>query len=95
MFIPSQVLRGHRGYTPSGGAFYLYVDVSTHLVGSGSEDLKAYVWDRRYGCVVSTLPHDKCVNCIAFNPIDDETCVTASDDNMLKVWTSRRVQRQQ
>ena len=37
---------GHRGFTPSENAFYLYLDVSATWVGSGSEDNKGYIWDR-------------------------------------------------
>jgi WD40 repeat protein len=48
----------------------MHIDVSANVVGSGSSDNKACVWDRRLGGVVATLPHDKGVNGIAFKPGD-------------------------
>jgi hypothetical protein len=45
-------LVGHRGFTPSEKAFYLYADVSENFVGSGSEDGKGCLWDRHYGSLV-------------------------------------------
>jgi hypothetical protein len=60
--ISSTSLLGHRGFTPSEKAFYLYLDVSHNLVGSGSEDCQGYIWDRQYKCLVAKLPHTACVN---------------------------------
>lgn len=82
-------LTGHHGFTPSEKAFYLYVDVSKNLVGSGSEDKQGCLWDRHYEALVSHLPHDKCVNCVVICPTDEEICVSASDDKTLSVWTSK------
>ena len=73
--------RGHQGFTASDSAFYLYLDVSASLIGSGSEDKFGYVWDRYYGCLVGKLPHEQCVNSVAFHPLTEEICATASDEN--------------
>lgn len=83
-------LVGHKGFTSSEGAFYLYIDVSTNLVTSGSEDGHGYLWDRHYTCNVAKLKHDACVNSVGLNPRDEEMCVTASDDNTICVWSSPR-----
>ena len=88
-------MTGHRGFTHSERAFYLYLDSSTDFVGSGSEDNFGYVWDRKYGSLLARLPHDQCVNCVTFSPLDQELCVTASDDHTLKVWKSRRRRREE
>ena len=45
-------LTGHRGFTPSEKAFYLYADVSDSFVGSGSEDGRGCLWDRHYRSLV-------------------------------------------
>merc|ERR1712226_1288790 len=76
------------GYTDSQGAFYIYLDISSSLVGSGSEDGKARVWDRHYGCHLASLQHTACVNCVAFSPRTDGIVVTVADDHSIKVWTS-------
>ena len=86
---------GHRGFTHSERAFYLYLDSSPDFVGSGSEDKYGYVWDRKYGSLLARLPHEQCVNCVTFSPVDQELCVTASDDHKLKVWKSRRRRREE
>lgn len=83
-------LFGHRGFTPSEKAFYLYVDVSKTYVGSGSEDGRGCLWDRHYGALAARLCHSECVNCVVICPSDEEVCVTASDDRTLSVWTSHR-----
>ena len=88
-------MTGHRGFTHSERAFYLYLDSSADFVGSGSEDMFGYVWDRKYGSLLGRLPHDQCVNCVTFSPLDQELCVTASDDHTLKVWKSRRRRREE
>jgi len=84
---------GHKGFTDSQEAFYIYINVSKDLVASGSEDKIARVWDRHYGCIVSELRHDKCVNAAAFCPSNQEVMVTVSDDNTVKVWKSRRLMK--
>jgi len=84
---------GHKGYTDSKGAFYIYLDVSPRLVSSGSEDHRARVWDRDWGCCVASLPHDSCVNCVAFSPATPGILATVSDDHTVKVWKSRALNR--
>ena len=86
---------GHKGFTKKifNGIFRLDVETTKNLISSGSEDSKGYIWDRHYKCLVSTLPHEKCVSCVAFDPNDEERCVTASDDYTLKVWCSKKHKR--
>lgn len=84
---------GHKGFTDSTGAFYIYLDTSPLLVSSGSEDHIARVWDRHWGCKVATLQHDQCVNCVAFSPTNPELLVTVSDDKSIKMWMSKAEQR--
>ena len=84
-----QILSGHKGFTPTEKAFYLYLDVSNDFVASGSEDSNGYIWEKYYGVLLTKLPHAECVNCVVFNPKDQETCITASDDYTLQVWTSK------
>ena len=86
---------GHKGFTKKifNGIFRLDVETTKNFISSGSEDSKGYIWDRHYKCLVSTLPHEKCVSCVAFDPNDEERCVTASDDYTLKVWCSKKHKR--
>ena len=60
---------------------------------SGAEDHYGYLWDRHYHVRLSTFEHKDVVNCVAFNPHDPETLVSVSDDNTIKVWRSRRRNR--
>ena len=83
--LPTSLL-GHRGYTASDSAFYLYLDVGPSLIGSGSEDKFGYVWDKYYGCMVAKLAHEQCVNSVAFCPRTEDVCATASDDHTIKIW---------
>lgn len=78
--------RGHQGFTASDSAFYLYLDISASLIGSGSEDKFGYIWDRYYGCLVGKLAHEQCVNSVAFHPQTEDVCATASDDYTIKIW---------
>ena len=85
-----KVLTGHKGYTPSEKAFYLYLDASKDFVASGSEDSNGYIWEKNYGILLTKLSHDECVNCVFFNPQDQQTCITASDDYTLQLWISKK-----
>ena len=67
--------------------------MSDSFVASGSEDANGCVWEKHYGLLLSKLHHDACVNCVVFNPLDEECCITASDDHTLQVWTSKRKAR--
>merc|ERR1712029_230579 len=96
-----QVLRnvvyaGHLGLTPSNRAFYLYLNATQEYLCSGSEDGSkgGCVWDRTYKCLVAQLPHKECVNCVAVHPVNDEICVSASDDFTIGVWSSSNMVRQ-
>lgn len=55
---------------------------------SGAEDRHAYLWDRYYGVSLAKYQHTEVVNSVAFNPRDNETFVTTSDDYTIKVWRS-------
>lgn len=55
---------------------------------SGAEDRHAYLWDRYYGVSLAKYQHSEVVNSVAFNPRDNETFVTTSDDYTIKVWRS-------
>ena len=84
---------GHKGYTDTSQAFYIYLDTSSQLVCSGSEDGLGYVWDKQYGCRLATLSHQDVVNCATINPNSQEMIVTVSDDQTIKVWISKQRQR--
>ncbi|XP_023329717.1 F-box/WD repeat-containing protein 5 [Eurytemora carolleeae] len=91
--LMNTVYSGHKGFTDSMGAFYIYIDVSKDFVGSGSEDELLFYWSRYYGCLVSELEHSACVNSTAFCPSNQQIIVTASDDHKVKVWKSRALMR--
>lgn len=55
---------------------------------SGAEDRHAYLWDRYYGVSLAKYQHAEVVNSVAFNPQDNETFITTSDDYTIKVWRS-------
>jgi len=88
--LTERVYRGHKGNTPTVGAFFLYVDVVNTFVGSGSEDGNALVWDKYYGCQLAANKHDECVSCVAFSPSDRHVMVSVGDDHKIKVWMSKR-----
>lgn len=88
-----EILSGHKASTQGQSVFRLYLGVSKDFVASGSEDANGYIWDKHYGVLLAKLPHDECVNCVTFNPKDQEICVTSSDDYSLKVWSSKRKER--
>ena len=90
-----EFMSGHKGFTKKifNGIFRLDVETTQNYISSGSEDSMGYIWDRHYKCLVVTLPHEQCVSCVAFDPNDEEKCVTASDDYTIKVWTSKHHKR--
>lgn len=92
--LTDTVYRGHIGYTPTEEAFYMYLDVSELLIGSGSEDKKGYIWDRHFKCNIAQLSHEQCVNSIAFRPSNPQVCATASDDHTIKIWHSAKSERE-
>ncbi|XP_053958000.1 F-box/WD repeat-containing protein 5 isoform X1 [Anastrepha ludens] len=83
------MLRAHKAYTPSTECFFIFLDVSENYVGSGAEDMHAYLWDRFYGICLTKYRHADVVNSVAFNPRDPEMLVTTSDDYTIKIWRSR------
>ncbi|XP_041371164.1 F-box/WD repeat-containing protein 5-like [Gigantopelta aegis] len=94
MEISSALYTGHKGLSPSTMCCFIFLDTSHNFVGSGSEDCKAYVWERRYGCLVGELPHGPgVVNAVAFCPSNQEYLVTVSDDNTIRIWRSRHDMR--
>ena len=85
---------GHQGFTATDGAFYLYIDASKNFLASGSEDSFGYIWEAHYGVLLEKLcGHAKCVNCVVFDPTDEEVCITGSDDHTLQVFISNRKDR--
>jgi len=89
------VYSGHKGFTDSMAAFYIYIDVGRDLVASGSEDCTGRIWDRYYGCCLSELPHGECVNAAVFCPTNQQLLVSVSDDQSVKVWKSKALTRVQ
>ena len=54
---------------------------------SGAEDCCAHVWDRHFGVKLATLDgHTNVVNCVSFNPANQQMLVSASDDHTIRVW---------
>jgi WD40 repeat protein len=70
---------------------------------SGSEDGRAFLWDRHYLCFLGHLCHslnpEIVINGTTFCPTDDQCVVTGADDGIIHVWRSSRrhaeLQRQQ
>lgn len=63
---------------------------------SGAEDRCAHVWDRHFGAKLATLDgHTNVVNCVAFNPANQQMLVSASDDHTIRVWRSRQLSKLQ
>lgn len=65
-----------------------------NFVFSGAEDKHGYLWDRHYKVCLSKFPHSDVVNSVAFNPKDAETMVTVSDDHSIKIWRSKRREKE-
>lgn len=81
---------GHKGYSPSTMCCFVFLDVSNDYVGSGSEDARAYLWDKHYKNNIAVYEHSwGVVNAVGFNPANQEYMVTVSDDNTIKIWRSR------
>ncbi|EPX74929.1 WD repeat protein [Schizosaccharomyces octosporus yFS286] len=60
------------------------------FVLSGSQDEFIRIWHRDSGKLLSTLPgHSKCVNYIAYNPLDPYQFASASDDNTIRIWSNK------
>ncbi|KNE55859.1 hypothetical protein AMAG_01729 [Allomyces macrogynus ATCC 38327] len=60
------------------------------LVASGSEDGRAYVWDRASMALVQVLDaHSATVNAVAFNPVVRDMLATCSDDGTVRIWRPR------
>ncbi len=59
------------------------------LFFSGSEEQWGHLWDRHHQCHLAKLDHQAIVNCVSFNPQDNEMLVSVSDDKSIKIWRSR------
>jgi WD40 repeat protein len=56
------------------------------FIASGSEDYKVYIWNRKKGCLISSLSgHTASVNSVAWHPTRN-LLVSASDDNTIRCW---------
>jgi len=56
------------------------------FIASGSEDFKVYIWNRKKGCLLSSLSgHTASVNSVAWHPTRN-LLVSASDDNTIRCW---------
>ncbi|VDI73968.1 F-box and WD-40 domain protein 5 [Mytilus galloprovincialis] len=87
--MPDIVYEGHKGFSEY-PAWYICLDTSDDIVASGSEEAKAYLWDRYHRCLITTLQHKEgVVNGLEFNPNDCETMVTSGDDHTIRIWRSR------
>lgn len=85
---------GHEAYTPNDGCFFIFLNVADKFVASGAEDHCAHVWDRHFGTKLATLKgHSNVVNCVAFNPVNQQMLVSASDDQTIRVWRSRQLSK--
>ncbi|KAL9989016.1 hypothetical protein ACROYT_G003522 [Oculina patagonica] len=85
---------GHQAYTRKYYCAFIYGDVADKLVTSGAEDHCAHVWDRHFGAKLATLKgHSDIVNCVVFNPVNQEMLVSASDDHTIRVWKSRQLSK--
>lgn len=85
---------GHQAYTANDSCFFIFLNVADKLVASGAEDCCAHVWDRHFGAKLATLQgHSDVVNCVAFNPVNQELLVSASDDHTIRVWRSRQLSK--
>ena len=52
------------------------------------------MWDRYYGAKLATLKgHTSVVNCVAFNPVNQQMLVSVSDDHTIRVWRSRQLSK--
>lgn len=52
------------------------------------------MWDRHYRAKLATLMgHAGVVNCVAFNPVNQQMLVSVSDDHTVRVWRSRQLSR--
>ncbi|XP_061427756.1 F-box/WD repeat-containing protein 5-like [Lethenteron reissneri] len=85
--------RGHHAFTAEHNCFFIFLNSSEDFLASGAEDHHGYVWERHYAALLGRLPHSDVVNCVAFNPADQEMLISASDDRNIKVWRSRRAMR--
>lgn len=87
------LLRGHKA-SSSYPAWYICLDISQDYIVSGSEDGRAFLWDRNYLCFLGHLPHSEnpeiVINGTAFCPTDSECVVTGGDDGVIHIWRSKR-----
>ena len=45
-----------------------------------AENCKGYIWDRQHNITLCSLSHQSVVNCVAFNPADQQQLVTVSGE---------------
>ncbi|XP_061174517.1 F-box/WD repeat-containing protein 5-like [Saccostrea echinata] len=87
------LLQGHKAFSKY-PAWYICLDINQDYIVSGSEDGRAYLWDRHYLCFLGHLPHsinpDIVINGTTFCPTDSECVVTGADDGIIHVWRSPR-----
>ena len=62
---------------------------------SGSEDSRAYVWDKVSGLLAAKLQgHSALVNAVAFSHVNEQMLISVSDDHTIRVWHSHQLVRQ-
>ncbi|RWS11666.1 F-box/WD repeat-containing protein 5-like protein [Dinothrombium tinctorium] len=88
-----KMFKSHKAYTPNDECFFIFLDVNQQFIASGAEDKHCYIWDCHYGNCLAKLPHNDVVNCVAFSHKDTQVMLSASDDNTIKVWMSRKRMR--
>lgn len=81
----STVFRGHRNEMTVKGAAFLGLD--EEFVVSGSDCGYIYVWDRKFGTLVTTFKGEKhVVNCIEPHPQEPFTMATSGIEEDIKIW---------